>query len=338
MVDPLSKYSPRTSICPVPTPSVPPQLACPRSGESLILSDDRLICGTCGEVARYSSGVWDFIDGPSYVESFGVQWTKFSSTQLDSMNGTGVSRDRFMALTGWTERDLGGLSVLDAGCGAGRFSEVALAMGGTVTALELSAAAYATLENFPVCDALEVVRGDLLCPPLQPRWFDRVYSIGVLQHTPEPAEGAQSLLRLVKPGGKLTIWMYERRWYSPLLPKYALRKLTTRLSPTVVSRVTAALVAGFTPVARATRAIRPPAIRRAIRAALPIASYWGELPLTAVQQREWSLLDTYDWLTPKYDRPLNYEELSAALLAAGASSVMRVDAPGLCVQAIMRGV
>jgi len=65
----------------------------------------------------------------NYTGSFGLQWRTFAKTQLDSANGTTISRDRFTSITGWSEEQLAGKIVADFGCGMGRFAEIALTMG-----------------------------------------------------------------------------------------------------------------------------------------------------------------------------------------------------------------
>ncbi len=309
-----------------------PLVCCPSCrGPVSLQIDDAVRCSNCGDVGAVRDCVVDFVQRGDYADNFGYEWSRFQHTQLDSYNGTTISRDRFWEVTGWSRADLRGQTVLDAGCGAGRYSEVALESVGRLVALDLSTAAYVTRRSLPD-PRLTVVRGDLLEPPLCEASFDKVFSIGVLQHTPSPSRAAQQLLRLVRPQGRLAIWMYERRWYTPFLPKGLLRGGTTRLPPKLVISVSEGMVRLFTPVARATGRLPHP-LARLVRTGLPIASYWGVLPLTPDQHKEWSLLDTYDWLSPRYDRPQTYSELRRALLFAGASAVDRIAAPGLAVVA-----
>lgn len=106
-----------------------------------------------------NDGVLDFISstGRDYCDNFGKQWNRFREVQLDSLTTKSESRDRFFAETGWTPAKIKGKLLLDAGCGAGRFAEVALEAGARVVAVDISEAAWAcqeTLNRFSNSDYL----------------------------------------------------------------------------------------------------------------------------------------------------------------------------------------
>src|SRR5687768_6282169 len=84
-----------------------------------------------------------FVPASNYADNFGMQWNEFRTTQLDSHSGRDISADRFWRATGWRPEQLKGKWLLDAGCGAGRFAEVALQAGAIVVALDYSSAADA---------------------------------------------------------------------------------------------------------------------------------------------------------------------------------------------------
>jgi uncharacterized protein YbaR (Trm112 family) len=84
-----------------------------------------LNCSGCGTVHPIVAGIPRFVPLDNYAENFGFQWNRFRKTQLDSHSGQTISRDRFLKSTGWTPESLAGQRVLDIGCGAGRFVEVA---------------------------------------------------------------------------------------------------------------------------------------------------------------------------------------------------------------------
>lgn len=122
-----------------------------------------------------------------------------------------------------------GKEVLDAGCGAGRFSRLALEMGAKlVFGVDLFPVrpAAADLQR----PAWHRIQANLHRLPFSRR-FDYIMSLGVLHHLEDPAAGFQALAALLKPGGHISIWVYGKednawilRWVDPLR-----RRLTSRL-------------------------------------------------------------------------------------------------------------
>src|SRR5688500_16954973 len=164
------------------------RLRCPRSGERLTLEaaewrDRRVYTGQL--VSESGGNRYDirnyiprFVAESNYADNFGLQWNKFRQTQLDSFTGLPISADRFWKATGWDPKHVRGKWVLDAGCGAGRFAQVALDAGANVVALDYSTAVDACYANLKHHQNLHVVHGDLYSLPLVPQSFDFVYSLG----------------------------------------------------------------------------------------------------------------------------------------------------------------
>src|SRR5690242_17652779 len=119
-------------------------LAEPMTGAALELKDakgrggrieeGKLVSSKTGTVYPIVRGIPRFVPSDEYAGSFGMQWNKFREVQVDSATKSNHSRKRFDAETGWTEADLKGKWLLDAGCGAGRFAEVAAARGPNLVA------------------------------------------------------------------------------------------------------------------------------------------------------------------------------------------------------------
>ena len=84
------------------------------------------------------NGIPRFVPQSNYADNFGMQWNHFRQIQLDSHSGLPISSDRFWLATNWTPADLKDQWVLDVGCGAGRFAEVALKAGAKLVALDYS--------------------------------------------------------------------------------------------------------------------------------------------------------------------------------------------------------
>jgi SAM-dependent methyltransferase len=284
-------------------------LRCTRCGGSIDLSEQplgepeggSLRCVSCHTVFPVVRGIPRFVPSENYAGNFGLQWNTFRTTQLDSHSGTTISRDRFLGSTGWSEADLRGRRVLDVGCGAGRFAEVALSLGAEVVAVDYSSAVDATLENLGHHPRLRVIQADIFKLPFAPESFDFVYCLGVLQHTPDVGAAFRALPRMVRPGGGLAVDLYPRLLRNLLTGKYWVRPITRRMARDRLFRICRRAVPMLLPIS--LQLGRVPFFGRQLRKVLPISNYEGVHPLSPDQLREWALLDTYDMLAPVHDHP-----------------------------------
>ena len=85
------------------------------------------------------NGVVRCVTDDGYAANFAHQWNTFRVTQYDSHTGLPLTFNRFWNNTKWKPRDLYGKTVLEAGCGAGRFTEILLEAGAQVINLEKDA-------------------------------------------------------------------------------------------------------------------------------------------------------------------------------------------------------
>ena len=193
-------------------------LCCPKCGVGVDLiaeiekgdevESGKLLCNSCNMVYPILRHVPRFVSSDNYAEGFGFQWNEFRRTQLDSYSGHPISRNRLLDYSGWSPEELAGKRVLDVGCGAGRFAEVAVECGAQVVALDYSSAVDACWLNLGAKPGLNVLQGDIYGLPLQPEGFDFVYCLGVLQHTPDVKASFMALTRQVKRGGRLVVDVY----------------------------------------------------------------------------------------------------------------------------------
>jgi SAM-dependent methyltransferase len=256
-----------------------------------------------------------FVPESNYADNFGMQWNRFRTTQLDSNSGHPISANRFWRTTGWRREDLAGKWVLDAGCGAGRFSEIALDCNAKVIAVDYSSAveaAYANLKRYP---NLHVVQGNIYALPFPKGFFQFVYSLGVLQHTPDVAGAFAALPPMVAPGGSLCVDFYEKSWKSWFLPKYWLRPITKRISGARLCTILESSVPKLLPLS--VRLGRVPLLGDWLKRLVPVANYVGLFPLSDRQHLEWSLLDTFDALSPEFDNPQSHGTVKRWLEEAG---------------------
>jgi len=268
-----------------------------------------------GKQYPISQSIPRFVPKENYANSFGFQWNIFRETQLDSHTGVPISRDRFYKSTEWSPDDLKGKTVLEVGCGAGRFTEILLTAGAIVVALDYSNAVDACWKNHYLHPNLNVVQGDIYNLPFQEGSFDFVFCFGVLQHTPNVKKAFMSLPPQLKKGGHLAVDVYRKRLRMIFWSKYWVRPFTCRMEPTRLFK----MVEKWVPVLLSISIFigRIPFVGRKLRYLIPVANYDGIFPLTNNQILEWAILDTFDMLSPVYDQPQSAETLYSWLKEAG---------------------
>jgi SAM-dependent methyltransferase len=293
-----------------------------RLAERFALVDASIADGviTSGELVRHSdqrrfpvrASIPRFVEDDGYGASFGLQWHRFRTTQLDSVSGRPLSFNRFWNDTQWKPKPLFGREVLECGSGAGRFTEVLLDAGARVVSFDLTSAVDANWENNRDKGDLFLVQADLDDLPFAPASFPYVFCFGVLQHTPDPLRAFRSLLAMVAPGGELVLDHYLRtRWPTPWsTPKYLWRPLTTRMDPELLLRVVRAYIPWYLPFDTVLR--RVPRLGPLLLALLPVPCWnYTRSGLSREQRREWAVLDTFDALSAAYDQPKTLEEVKA---------------------------
>ncbi len=237
----------------------------------------------------------------AYAANFGLQWNLFSKTQIDLFNNTRTSEARFFRQSQWDSEQLKGKLVLDAGCGSGRFSQIALDQGALVYACDRSMAVDTCRENLQNYSSLQLFQADLLALPFKEKLFDFIYCFGVLQHTPEPGKTFQALARLLKPGGLMAVDVYPRTWGSLLQWKYILRPLTRKLASEKLFAGCRQWVPAL--LRLGSKIKRIPGVGPILRKGIPVADFSNNKELTDQQVEEWSVLETFDALGAYYDHP-----------------------------------
>lgn len=256
-----------------------------------------LRCQNCARAYQIRDHIPRFVE---HDTSFGLQWNAHSRTQYDKSSGAPMSETRFLEETRWPQH-LSGEIIIEAGSGSGRFTEQALSTGATVLSLDYSSAVEANYRSNGKHDNLLLVQGDLFHMPFPLGVAHRLFCFGVLQHTPDPQRALRSLVPHVRPGGEIVADIYAKTLVKYVLgTKYWVRPLTRRLSPTRLYRLTSWYVDVMWPVARLLRRI--PKVGRALNWRLLIGDYSGQIADDDVL-REWAKLDTFDMLSPEYDKP-----------------------------------
>jgi SAM-dependent methyltransferase len=222
-------------------------------------------------------------------DAYARQWGRYRIVRPEEDLAT------FRTRVGLDPEALAGAAVLDAGCGMGRYLRVA-ATGrpGRLIGMDLSGAVFAAAEVTAGAGRIGLVRGDLLRPPFLECSFDHIYSLGVLDHTPDPRRAFLALARLLRPGGRIAVWVYERE--RPLLEwmKDVQRSVSTRL-PVPVLEAGSRMMAPIGGLKRRLMGSRAWPARR-----LGVALHVLTLGVSMHPDPEVRVCDTLDWYAPRY--------------------------------------
>ena len=274
---------------------------------------DKIIIPVINDIPR-------FVPSGSYASLFGDQWKQYKKTQLDSYSGSPITETRLDRCLGDLKDNLKGKLVLEAGCGAGRFTEVLLKKGATLVSSDLSSAVEVNIENFPVSDNHLVIQADINDMPFSDESFDVVICLGVIQHTPSPEETIKSLYSLVKKGGTLIIDHYTFTKSNLLRVAPFYRLWLRKKSSTQTIAITQSLVKKYLPLHKKFRGNKMMSVL--LNRISPVITYYNAFPqLNDQQQEEWALLDTHDSLTDWHKNFRNKSQIISTLTKLGATSI-----------------
>lgn len=315
-------------------------LACPRCrapldcvdavrGEGNEIESASLSCRGCREAFPVRGGIPRFVPDDGYGGSFGMQWNLFRTEQLDSATDADESRRRLHSEIDGDAAWLAGKTILEAGCGAGRFLEVAAASGATVVGVDLTRAVDAAALTVKGRPNAHVVQASIYELPFRDGAFDLCYSIGVIQHTPDPARSLEALPRVVKSGGRVAVTVYERRPWTMLNTKYLVRPLTRRMPQRLLLLLIRISAPFLFPILDIL--FRVPLFGRMAAFVIPFADYSGVASMSYFDRYRAAVLDTFDMLSPAFDQPQTRTEVESALIRAGLEGTRRLPTSGLTI-------
>ncbi|MEX1232140.1 MAG: class I SAM-dependent methyltransferase [Planctomycetaceae bacterium] len=273
--------------------TAPIPFICPTCG--YVMNDERvagfLWCPRCALQVNVRDGIPRFVES-AHLESFGLQWNRYEVAHEDEDRAT------FQAKTGFSLAEFAGKLVLDAGCGGGRYSKILGEAGAHVigadhtTAVDKAATLCHGLSN------VSFVQADLKKLPFPPASFDYVFSIGVMHHDVDTRAVFDAVAKMVKPGGKLSVWLYRQNQFWQEWLNSAIRRRTMRMSAEKLERWCrlGAFLGG-----------------------VPLVKQTANKIVNFSNHPNWEnrVCDTFDWFAPQYQHHHTVEELSGWFRDAG---------------------
>ena len=155
------------------------------------------------QIASFISGADQNIDHKT-VESFGEEWTKFDSFSPEEIKNAG---DQYFDIV--TDQMLNrNTTVLDLGCGTGRWTKYIGDKAGFIEAVDPSAAVFAAQHLLSGMNNVRISQASSDSLPFADESFDMMMSLGVLHHIPDTELALKSGVKKVKKGGYVLLYLY----------------------------------------------------------------------------------------------------------------------------------
>ena len=186
----------------------------------------KLVCENCNIQFPISDGIPVILDEVGQMvntqEAFSKQWRLQSKGKLerDTIYGKSESDElnefkNTFDITDWNE--LKGKLILDAGCGSGRLtSNVAkVATDATVIGIDISDGARVAYQYSKRSPNYHIVQCDIKRLPFKRKFFDFIWSQGVIHHTQNTYYSFKKLLEALSLKGKIYILVYPNYIFGP---------------------------------------------------------------------------------------------------------------------------
>lgn len=282
---------------------------------------DQLWCPHCGQTTLVRDGIPRFVKqgdlgqrGSSTAartqSSFGYEWTHFNDW---TKSGATNFNDYF---GNFDLEWLRGRTVLDAGCGMGRHARQTALFAKTVIAVDFSIAIDQAARNVSDRPNVHCVQADLICLPVPDQACDFVYSLGVLHHLDDTLGALRELVRVLKPGGRLRLYLYWKRdgLAGLLLTLVTLARLVTTRLPFAVLRWLCLVLS----VGLFIGVVLP--YRLLLKLGVSVNSSW---PLSVYTKYPFTILynDQFDRFSAPLEKRYNEADVRALFEAAGLTGV-----------------
>jgi len=256
------------------------------------------------------------------VAGFGDEWSRFDQRALGADERAELF-EAYFSIFPWEALPEGARGI-DVGCGSGRWAALVAERVGALLCVDASPVAAAVadraLSGLPQCRVL-VASVDAL--PVEDGTLDFAYSLGVLHHVPDTLAGLKAVVRTVKPGAPVLVYLYyafddRPAWFRRLWRVSDIARRGISRSPHslrwALSQIIALLV--YWPLARAARLAE--AMGRDVDA----------LPLSFYRRRSLYVMrtDALDRFGTRLEQRFTREQVAALMTASGLVDVIFRDA------------
>lgn len=252
------------------------------------------------------------------VESFGEEWTKFSHFSKEEIEAVG---DEYFDIIPDNLFD-GKCSVLDVGCGSGRWTKYLANRVGQVEAIDPSKAVFVASQLLSEHKNVRISQASVDNIPFENESFDFVFSLGVLHHIPDTADALKKCVEKVKINGYFLVYLYYK---TDDLPKHL--KFLFRLSdffrnyinkfPRFLKKLTCDLIAFTTYLPLAFTA-------RWVEKIFPQKKWFKHIPLWYYRNKSINIMrnDALDRFGTPLEQRFNKSEIKAMMESGGLKNIV----------------
>ena len=213
-----------------------------------------------------------------YTSSFGFEWTKIDGFVGKETMSHGHLYGRFLLPADF----LRGKVVADVGCGNGRIGRLIVRDCQKYIGLDMSDSLTAFPTYIEGFENVALVRASATDLPLEDESVDVAICWGVMHHTDRPEKTFDELVRIVKPGGHVLIYVYP--------PAFDGRRNFNQLIRELPHDITFKLVESTSDE---------------VDSWCEVDDFYGnivaqQLHMSRKQSREWQIFQWFDGISPRY--------------------------------------
>jgi len=255
------------------------------------------------------------------VDSFGEEWTKFSSFSEVEIKNAG---DQYFDIV--TEEICNSSSVvLDMGCGTGRWSKYLANRVKFIEAIDPSKAVLSASHLTKDLNNVRVTQAGVDSIPFADESFDFAMGVGVYHHIPDTQKAVSDTVKKIKKGGYLLIYLYYSLDNRGGLYKFIfkmstiIRKIVSSM-PNRLKKITCDFIALFVYMPFVMLA-------RLFKMFFPKGKVWKKIPLSYYHDKSWNIIknDALDRFGTPLEQRFSKKALVQILESCGMEDVVVSD-------------
>lgn len=207
-----------------------PKCNCNFALESSLEDNNRVIKGnlicnnpSCKSVYRINDGfpdltVYKFEQERKVARTFGFEWRNHHEGRIEAEKVFGRTieqdLDMFFEISNLNRSYLKGKTILDVGCGSAKLTKALTQFSPEyVLGVDINESTYLSHKYCYNSDKCQILRSDVFNLPIKNESIDIGWSCGVIHHTPDAKAAFKIIGSKIKPGGRLSIWVYKKGFY-----------------------------------------------------------------------------------------------------------------------------